>query len=193
MPMNPTLNQKTSGIKIFLRILVFIIILAGPIWLGFRNTRAISEGPSLTILNPTIGDVITKPTITIRGTVERAIELRINNILYPISLDGKFITRTAITPGLSTIHISAVDRFGNETTVDLPVYSRYEGTPIFEIKPKIIAQEPIIDSTTNLRNPISEDTTNTSLNHSPNDTTFDTPDPLPANENDDTIETSTIR
>ena len=81
--------------------------------------------PPTVILTSQLPDVVTTPTITLKGTVIDTVSgvksLKVNGVDVPFTLEGNFETTLTLTSGSNTIAIAAEDKLQNTSTKILTV------------------------------------------------------------------------
>lgn len=106
--------------------------------------------PALNVTAPTNNAATTSNTITVTGSTETGVVVTINNVSVDVLADGSFSQGVALTSGLNTITVRAVDAAGNETTVTrtvtyTPVISRGDGGSV------TTGAEPVVSTTGSAR------------------------------------------
>lgn len=104
---------------------IILLVLA----LGFyilRQSRDVIVGPSIELLFPENGAVLTDPYIVIHGHTENISFISLNDL--PISVDehGRFSETLLLVPGYNILELFARDRFGKETEVLREVFVEEE-------------------------------------------------------------------
>lgn len=110
--------------KISLGILIAVIIISYAIW----RSLAYTKGPQIIIISPANGSSIATSTTILRGKVERANDLYINDRMTPVDEDGNFSETLMIFPGINRIKISAKDQFGRSVNDVVEVV--FDGTSL---------------------------------------------------------------
>lgn len=94
----------------FLLLAVFFIYLS-------TQYRSFTSAPSLTITKPIEGETLTTDTIRISGKTDADAVLEVNNKKIALKDNGEFATELTLSPGINTIIIESVSKYGKRKTV----------------------------------------------------------------------------
>lgn len=95
---------------------VIVIILALFGYIAFQYRYAVIS-PPLKIIVPIEDSVVSASTITISGKTDPNSTILIDDQSISVTQDGVFKKEITVFPGKTTIKISAVNRFGKQTTI----------------------------------------------------------------------------
>lgn len=79
---------------------------------AYFQASAFLSGPEIEFISPSTEDVVTEPSITVRGTAERIAFLELNGRPIFINEKGVFEEDLILSPGINIIELKAEDRFG---------------------------------------------------------------------------------
>lgn len=116
--MRPTLRPYLPATLIAL----FVLTIA---FYAYYQSRAIIEGPSITVETPVWGMTSTTSLITIKGFVKHAKEITLDGRPIFIDLSGRFDEKLALMEGYNIIGLTAKDVGGRveKKTIEL-VYQK---------------------------------------------------------------------
>ena len=123
--MNISKSQTISLVILFLAIFVF----------AFYNTRSLRSGPVIKIHTPLPYSEV-QGMVEVRGNVNKATELLVNNLNVNVTKEGDFVTNILLTPPYDDINIWAKNTYGKESFAKVSVL----------VKPDVI---PEISTSTN--------------------------------------------
>jgi len=98
-------------------VLVVLIILALFAYIAFQYRYAVIS-PPLKISNPLEGAIVSSSTIIIEGKTDPNSTVFIDDESVSVKQDGAFKKEKTLFSGKTTIKISAVNRFGKQTTLE---------------------------------------------------------------------------
>ncbi|HEY4520103.1 MAG TPA: hypothetical protein VJH33_03665 [Candidatus Paceibacterota bacterium] len=87
---------------------LFFVLLVG---YGYFEARGILYGPKITI--PTDTPLVHDPFITLRGTAERIVEMRLNGSVVAVTEQGLFEEPYVLIPGYNRLVLEAKDTYGD--------------------------------------------------------------------------------
>ena len=90
--------------------LTFLLFLA-------NQYRLYISAPSLSVEQPIEGAVISQESILVEGHTDNDAVVEINNKKIAVTRDGNFSTRVTLTPGINTVVIESISKYGKRTTV----------------------------------------------------------------------------
>jgi len=117
-PLNAPLVHLTPGR--FIGILVGVLLFIFFAYLGSQYFR-INQSPPLTIQAPKNQQIVTEQHVAVEGKTESDATVAVNGVSTVVRDDGRFYIQVALNPGVNTITISAISRFGKTTTMSLEV------------------------------------------------------------------------
>jgi cytoskeletal protein RodZ len=106
------------------------------LYLEFRSF--VSE-PRLVITEPRDGSVVDAAEILVSGETDHRATVRINGEETIVSEEGRFSERVTLTPGLNTVSVASVNRFGKERVKTVSVNADTPDIPAMPIAPEDIA------------------------------------------------------
>lgn len=83
----------------------------------FIQYRSYTSPPNLIVSAPAEGAVISGEKITISGITDRDAVISVNNQKIALSENGEFVTDLTLAPGVNTITIDSVSKYGKKKTV----------------------------------------------------------------------------
>lgn len=98
-----------------------ILAVSGVVFYLVREYHTFVSAPRLVIVEPRDQGVISQTDIVVRGETDRGARVSINGQPVFIDVDGNFVEKILLQPGLNTIMVSAVNRFGKERRDTLTV------------------------------------------------------------------------
>ncbi|MBM3282754.1 helix-turn-helix domain-containing protein [Candidatus Gottesmanbacteria bacterium] len=113
-PLNSPIIRFTPQITIGAIIISFLILFFS--YLAFQYKTYISP-PNLTIDKPAEGEIVNADRIQIIGRTDPDAVVSVNNQKIALSADGTFTTLISISPGVNTIAIESVSKYGKKKTV----------------------------------------------------------------------------
>ena len=87
----------------------------------YTHTRNAFLGPHVQLNEPQHSETVSESLIEIEGTAERASTIAINDKQALLEENGSFSASLLLAPGYNIIEITAVDRFGRESTDHLEI------------------------------------------------------------------------
>lgn len=93
---------------------------------AISRSLSYARGPHITVDEPTDWAVITSPTTMVRGHVDRANNLTLDDHAISIDEQGNFSETLVIFPGMNIITIEAHDQFNRTVKTQL----RVQGNPL---------------------------------------------------------------
>lgn len=110
--------EKGFNVK---RLVVFLSVLV-ILGYGLFNARNLILGPTLEIFSPTKDLETSANPIDIKGRVQNATFVSLNEKPISVDTEGIFEEKLLLSPGFNTIQIKAKDRFKNEVVKNVRVY-----------------------------------------------------------------------
>ncbi len=105
-------TRRVAAGVVFLAVLGYIIY----------QLSIVFATPALVVTSPAQVETITQEsTITLSGTTDAGITLLLNNQAVQVGPNGMFSRTIELLPGINTLDIAAVSRFGQRTTVERTV------------------------------------------------------------------------
>lgn len=95
---------------------------------GIFNARDLIMGPTIEIFSPAKNTEMTKNTVDIKGRVENAAFISLNEKPIFIDSQGLFDEKLLLSPGSNIIEIKARDRFKKEVLKTINIY--YKQSPV---------------------------------------------------------------
>ena len=95
-------------------VIILVILAAGYL---FYQLNFLVAPPYLALINPAQDSTISSSSIEIIGSADTAARLTINGEQVYIDKDGKFSQAINLSPGLNTLKIQAVNRFGKKSEI----------------------------------------------------------------------------
>jgi hypothetical protein len=107
---------------------LFILCIIG---YAIYQSRAVREGPVITVSTPQNGATVTEPLIRVSGVATQAKELYLDGRGIFIDLKGHFNEELLLLPGYNIIELTAKDAGGRETrtTIELAYIGNASSTP----------------------------------------------------------------
>ena len=93
---------------------IWVLFVACLIAYAVYQSRAVREGPQLTIDSPASGITVSEPLLRVRGTAVQAKELYLNGRGIFVDLRGHFDEELLLLPGYNIIELTAKDTGGHE-------------------------------------------------------------------------------
>lgn len=112
-PLNEPLLKFTPQTAVFGVIAVFLLFFLGYLILQFRSY---TSPPNLVINKPTQGLVLNSNKIQIEGKTDIDAVVSVNNQKIALDRDGQFTTTISLLPGVNTITIESVSKYGKKKT-----------------------------------------------------------------------------
>jgi hypothetical protein len=103
--------------------LALVLLCAG---YGTVQARELIRGPVLTVYSPQAQETVTQNLVSVTGRAENSVEMELNGKPLPTDPDGYFSDTLATPEGITTIRVSARDRFGRTTEQDIT----FVGVPV---------------------------------------------------------------
>lgn len=103
--------QRTVGALIIL----FIILFFGYL---FFQYRIFTSPPPLTIIKPDEGEIIHSSKINVKGKTDNDAVVSVNNQKTVVSSDGEFNVQLSLSPGVNSIIIEAVSKYGKKKIIN---------------------------------------------------------------------------
>lgn len=88
---------------------------------GILESKALIEGPQITINSPLYGESYKKSDIIIKGVGKNISKISLNDRNIFLDRDGNFIEKLLMYPGYNIINIKAEDRFGKQISKKIEV------------------------------------------------------------------------
>jgi hypothetical protein len=82
----------------------------------FQGSRALVFGPQLVLKTPQDGSLITSPLLHIAGNTQHANKLLLNGGAIFTTPAGDFNEQLVLSPGLTTLTLVAIDKYGKTKT-----------------------------------------------------------------------------
>ena len=92
----------------------FVLLVGAIVFFAYFQSRAIVEGPQITLSEPENGITSTSSLITIRGVAKHAKEITLQGRPIFIDLEGKFAEQLLLSRGYNIIELTAKDAQGKE-------------------------------------------------------------------------------
>lgn len=115
--------------KIIKNILIFFIVSACFVYLGYRVNKIISP-PPLAIINPIANLITDQTTLTVVGKTEAEANLVINGETVLSDKAGNFSKIVSLKNGVNIITVTASKKYGRSNTVVRQVLLKYNELPI---------------------------------------------------------------
>jgi len=109
-----------GGFNIRLFVIIASVLLL--ISYGIFNARNLIMGPTIEVFNPAKDMETTKNVITVKGRVQNATFISLNQKPIFVDTEGLFEEKLLLSPGSNIIEIKARDRFKNEIQKTLKIY-----------------------------------------------------------------------
>jgi hypothetical protein len=100
-------------------IVSLVLLLSG--YLGYQLVEMISP-PQLVLNSPGVGQVVTKPDMSVKGTVAKSAVLEVNGQLVSTDDSGVFDVPIILEPGSNTIRAVAEKRYGKPAIIERQVF-----------------------------------------------------------------------
>lgn len=120
---------KISSLVVTPRSLVVglvVLLVAGAFFYLYREFQSFAADPFLVVETPAESAVLDSSETTVKGRTDRGAQVSINGQPVYVGNDGGFTDALILQPGLNTIRVSSVNRFGKEKAVTLSVEARYQ-------------------------------------------------------------------
>lgn len=98
-----------------------VLALSGVVLYLVREYHTFVSAPRLVLLEPKDQGVVSETDIVVRGETDRGARVLINGQPVFIDAEGRFLEKLLLQPGLNTLVVSAVNRFGKERVETLTV------------------------------------------------------------------------
>jgi cytoskeletal protein RodZ len=134
-PRSPIRFRFDISPKTMVAVSVAIVSLGFFSYLYFEFRSFVSD-PRLVILEPVDGSSVSVTELLVSGETDRRAQIRINGEETIVGEDGRFSEQVTLTPGLNTISVSSVNRFGKERTKIVSVDADIPETPAMPILPE---------------------------------------------------------
>jgi hypothetical protein len=105
----------TKSLQTYIRmtaIVIFALVIAG---YALFQMQDLLQGPVVVIQTPTNGSPATESLITIKGSAENAVFIRLNDQQIFVDKEGLFVEQLLLSYGYNIITVWAEDKFGRET------------------------------------------------------------------------------
>jgi hypothetical protein len=102
---------------------ILIIILVSAFSFGVYATRTYRQGPKITVSSP-LPYTSVDAVVEVTGFIKKPKEATINGAPLLVTKDGEFRSQVILRTGVDSIDISAVNMYGKESTIHVPVYVR---------------------------------------------------------------------
>jgi hypothetical protein len=102
-------------------VIFFAVIIVG---YGALEAKNLAEGPIVSIISPTSGDVATSSVITIKGVAKNVSFITLNGDQIFTDENGNFSEDRIISTGYNVITVNARDKFGKK--VEKVLYITYK-------------------------------------------------------------------
>jgi transcriptional regulator with XRE-family HTH domain len=104
---------------------VVVLILSGvAVYLG-REFRNFAGTPRLFVYEPSDQAVLDTNEVIVRGSTEKGVRVLINDEPALVDGAGEFVEKLLLQPGINTINVKALNRFGKEKEERITVEARY--------------------------------------------------------------------
>jgi len=117
-PLNAPFLHLTPGR--FIGMLVGILLLVFLVYLGGQYFR-VNQPPPLTIKTPKNQQIFEEQHVAVEGQTDPDATVSVNGVSTVVRDDGRFYIQVAIDPGVNTLTIIAVSRFGKTAKANLEV------------------------------------------------------------------------
>lgn len=104
------------------------LLAAGVLGYGWFRIRDFAEGPSIAVLSPQNGALITESLVEVRGRALHISDITLNNRKIFTDKEGYWNEKLVLHEGLNTVLVSATDRFGRTTEQKLELVRKERGT-----------------------------------------------------------------
>ncbi len=113
-PLNEPALHLTPQAAVIIATVLCILTFFGYLFIQYRSY---TSPPNLTISTPAEGAVLSGEKITVSGTTDRDAVISVNNQKIALSENGEFTTDLTLAPGVNTIIIDSVSKYGKKKTV----------------------------------------------------------------------------
>ena len=114
-PLNDSSLKITPQIAVAGVIIGFILLFFGYL---FYQYFSFTRPPSLEVKTPLEGEIVKSEAVQVSGKTESDAVIAINNQKIALTPEGEFHTQLDLTPGVNTIVIEAVSKYGKKKTVN---------------------------------------------------------------------------
>lgn len=105
---------------------VIVMLLFGVAIYLAREFRNFAGTPRLFVYEPSDQAVLDKNEVIVRGSTEKGARILINNEPALVDGTGEFVEKLLLQPGINTISVKALNRFGKEREERIVVEARYD-------------------------------------------------------------------
>jgi cytoskeletal protein RodZ len=123
-PLNEPAIRITSQTVIIGAVVSFLLVFFG--YLAFQYKAYISP-PDLTITKPLEGETVATEKVQVTGITDNDAVISINNQKIAVAGSGEFSTTLELTPGINTIQIESVSKYGKKRTITRTI--QVQGNP----------------------------------------------------------------
>lgn len=110
-----------QGPLLWRRVSVATLVLSLAAYVGFQLIEMASP-PQLVLETPVVGQVVTKPDISVKGVVAKSATLEVNGQLVSTNDEGVFDIPIILEPGSNTIRAVAEKRYGKPAVIERQVF-----------------------------------------------------------------------
>lgn len=113
-PLNKSMLQLTPQIVVGAITLLFFLLFFGYL---FFQYYIYTSPPQLTIIKPQEGEIMPAGKIEILGKTNSDVVVSVNNQKIVVSPSGDFSTQLTLSPGINSITIEAVSKYGKKKSI----------------------------------------------------------------------------
>ncbi len=88
---------------------------------GMIESKALIQGPQITINSPLYGETYKNSDIIIKGLAKNISKISLNDRNIFLDKNGNFIEKLLMSPGYNIINIKAEDRFGKKISEKIEI------------------------------------------------------------------------
>ena len=126
------------------------ICIVGIAFYLYREYRIFVSEPYLVLLEPSNGQSVSNDESTVVGKTDRDAKLFLNDQPIFVNEAGEFRERVRLQPGVNTVTVKVVNRFGKERVETVSVLASYvvpESAPAPEVPPVPVAPKLMLSTT----------------------------------------------
>lgn len=105
---------------------VVALVFSGIVWYLYGEYRVFVSEPYLVILEPANGEAVNGDERTVVGKTDRDAKLFLNDKPALIDESGEFRERIRLQPGVNTLTVKVVNRFGKERSETVSIIAEYQ-------------------------------------------------------------------